>query len=106
MGATHGADHGPAAHGQMEIASHKAMFDGFLKVTEWACVFVAMLLGLTVFAFAMGMGWWIGLIVWAVIGVAAGALMGLGNTWWAALAGSTVILAVGGAVTMGIQSLI
>jgi hypothetical protein len=105
MGAAHGSDHGSFEHGHMDIAAHKAMFNGFLKVTEWSCVVFAMLLGLIVFAFAMGLGWWTGLIVWVVIGVLAGFLMGLGGAWWAMLIGSTVLLAVGGAVTMLVQSL-
>jgi hypothetical protein len=105
MGAAHGSDHGSFEHGHMDITSHKAMFNGFLKATEWSCVVFAMLLGLIVFAFAMGLGWWTGLIVWVVIGVLAGFLMGLGGAWWATLIGSTVLLAVGGAVTMLVQSL-
>lgn len=104
-GAHEGADHGSAGHGHMDITGQKAMFSGFLKTTEWACVMLAMMLGLTVFAFAMGMGWWTGLIVWLVIGALAGFLMGLGGGWWAFVIGSTVLLAVGGAVTMGIQAI-
>ncbi len=104
-GANHGANHGSVEHGRMDITSHKAMFSGFVKTTEWSCVMMAMLLGLTVFAFAMGLGWWTGLIVWLVIGVLAGFLMGLGGAWWAFVISSTVLLAVGGAVTMGIQAI-
>jgi len=100
-GANHGANH---EHGKMDISSHKALFNGFLKTTEWSCVLLAMVLGLTVCAFAMGLGWWTGLIVWLVIGVAAGFLMGLGGAWWATVIGSTVVLAIGGAITMGIQA--
>lgn len=106
MAAAHGPDDGHYEHGHMDVTAHKAMFDGFIKATEWGCVSLAMLLGLTVFAFAMGLGWWTGLAVWVLIGVAAGFLMGLGGAWWATLIGSTVLLAVGGAVTMGIQAII
>jgi Bacterial aa3 type cytochrome c oxidase subunit IV len=106
MAAAHGSDHGSTEHGKMDITSQKAMFDGFIKTTEWSCVMLAMLLGLTVFAFAMGLGWWTGLIVWVLIGVAAGFLMGLGGAWWATLIGSTVLLAIGGAITMGIQAIV
>jgi hypothetical protein len=106
MGAAHGADEGSAGHGQMEIGSHRAMFSGFLKAVEWSCVFLAMLLALTVFSFAVGLGWWTGLVAWAVIGVLAGLLMNMGGAWWATVIGSTVVLAIGGAVTMGIQSLL
>lgn len=106
MATAHGADHQSEEHGQSDLTAHKAMFNGFVKVTEWTCVGIAMLLALTVFAFAMGLGWWTGLIAWTVIGVLAGLLMGLGGAWWAALVGSTAALAIGGAITMGLQSLI
>lgn len=106
MAAAHGSDHGSTEHGHMDISAHKAMFSGFLKAAEWACVLTAMTLGLTVFAFAMGLGWWTGLIVWVVIGLLAGFLMGMGGAWWAVLVTSTVLLAIGGAVTMGIHALI
>lgn len=86
----------------MDMPSHRAMFSGFLKVTEWFCVALAMMLALTVFAFAMGLGWWTGLIAWFVIGLAAGFLMGLGGAWWAFLGISTVLLGVGGAITIGL----
>lgn len=104
-GAHHDADHGAFEHGKMDITAQRGLFNGFLKTTEWSCVMLAMLLGLTVFAFAMGLGWWTGLIVWLVIGVLAGFLMGLGGAWWAFVIGSTVLLAIGGAITMGIQAI-
>jgi Bacterial aa3 type cytochrome c oxidase subunit IV len=103
------ATHGESGHGSVEAAmdmpAHRAMFAGFIKTTEWSIVGIAMLLALTVFAFALGLGWWTGLIAWAVIGVAAGALLNMGGVWWAFVAVSTVVLGVGGAITMGLQSL-
>lgn len=97
MDATHGRD-----GGEMDLAAHRAMFSGFLKVTEWGCVFLAMLLALVVLAFAVGLGWWTGLIAWAVVGVAAGLFLNMGGAWWAVLGLSTVLLAVGGAITMAL----
>jgi hypothetical protein len=41
----------------------------------------------------------------AVIGVAAGALLNMGGVWGAFVAVSTVLLGVGGAITMGLQGL-
>lgn len=97
-----------AQHGSddnMDMPAHRAMFSGFLRITEWFCVAMAMLLGLTVLAFAVGLGWWTGVIAWLVIGLAAGFLMNLGGAWWAFLGVSTVLLGIGGAVTMFVQSL-
>ena len=101
MDATHGAEHGEAT----DLPAHRAMFSGFMKAAEWSIVGLAMLLSLVVLAFAVGLGWWSGLIAWVVIGAVAGALLNMGGVWWAVLAVSTVLLGVGGAVTMGLQSL-
>ena len=105
MAASHGdTDHG-AADAVMDLPAHRAMFAGFIKTTEWSIVGLAMLLGLIVLSFAAGLGWWTGLIAWVVIGAAAGALLNMGGVWWAVLAVSTVLLGVGGAITMWLQSL-
>lgn len=101
MAAAHGAGHG-GSHEDHDITAHRAMFDGFLKVTEWACVFLAMTLALIIFAFAVGLGWWTGLIAYFVIGLAAGFGLRMGGAWWALLVVSTVLLAVGGAITMAL----
>jgi hypothetical protein len=93
-------------HDNMDMPAHRAMFSGFLKVTEWFCVALAMLLALTVFAFAMGLGWWTGLIAWFVIGLVAGFAMNMGGAWWGFLGISTVLLAIGGAVTMGLLAVL
>ena len=101
MDATHGSDHPEAA----DLPAHRAMFSGFLKTTEWSLVGLAMLLALIVLAFAVGLGWWTGLMVWAVIGVVAGLLLNMGGAWWALLAVSTIVLAIGGAITMGLLAI-
>lgn len=88
-----------------DLTAHRAMFSGFLKVTEWTCVGLAMMLGLVVLAFAVGLGWWTGLIAWLVIGLAAGSFLKMGGGWWAFLGISTVLLALGGAATMGVMAL-
>jgi len=98
------AQHGSDTDQTMDMPAHRAMFTGFVKVTEWSCVALAMTLALTVFAFAMGLGWWTGLIAWLVIGLAAGFLLGMGGAWWAFLGISTVLLAIGGAVTLGVMA--
>ena len=56
-------------------------------------------------AFAVGLGWWTGLMAWVVIGLVAGLLLNMGGAWWAVLAVSTVVLAIGGAITMGLQAI-
>lgn len=102
-GHNHGAsDYHP---GEMDISDHKSTFSGFLKVAEWGTVSVIQWVGLATFAFAMGLGWWTGLIVYVVVGAAAGAIMKMGPAWWVTLALTTVALGVGGAITMGLMAL-
>jgi len=101
MAAAHGSDDDDL----MDMPAHRAMFAGFVKATELFCVALAMLLGLTVLAFAIGLGWWTGLIAWFVIGLIAGLLLKLGGGWWLWLGLSTVLLAIGGAVTMAVTAI-
>jgi hypothetical protein len=103
-----GGDHhggGDYHHGAMEISDHKSTFSGFMKVTEWGSVLTVMCVAGITFAFAMGLGWWTGLIVYVVVGAAAGAILAMGGAWWVTLAISTVLLGVGGALTMGLMAL-
>jgi hypothetical protein len=97
-----GGDH---THGAMDIKDHQSTFSGFMKVAEWGSVLTVMSVAFLVFAFAMNLGWWTGLIVYVIIGAIAGAVMKMGGAWWATLAISTVLLGVGGAITMGLLAL-
>jgi hypothetical protein len=103
-GEAHDAHGQAASHGQMEIGGQRALFQGFLKVVEWSCVLLAMLLALLVGAFAIGLGWWAGLAAWVVIGLAAGFLLKMGSAWWATLIASSLVLGVGGALAFGISA--
>jgi hypothetical protein len=106
-----GGEHHTGAHtsdyhpGEMDISEHKATFSGFMKITEWGSILTIAGVGLLVFAFAMGLGWWTGLIVYAVICVAAGLILKMGPAWWATTAVSVVLLGLGGAITMGLIAL-
>jgi hypothetical protein len=95
--ATHDTDH---THGKMEIADQSATFSGFLKLTEWGCVLLIMLLGLLVVAFAMGAGWLPGVAVWAVLGGVLGIIMRMGAGWFALVGVSTVLFGIGGLIAL------
>ena len=97
MGAAHGSDHTDMDK-VMDMPAHRAMFKGFMKAAEWGTLMIVMLVALLVVGFAMGLGWWVGLIAWVGIGLAAGALLGLGGAWWATLAVSTVLFGLVGVV--------
>jgi hypothetical protein len=99
-----GAAHNDHKHGDMDITEHKGTFGGFLKVTEWSSVLIAAFVAMFTFAFAVGLGWWVGLAAFIAIGVLAGLLLNMGPYWWATFLGLTGLLAVGGAITMGIMA--
>jgi hypothetical protein len=106
-GGHHSGGHhsGDYHHGEMDIAEHKSVFGGFMKVTEWGAVLIAASVAMFTFAFAIGLGWWTGLIVYAVICVLAGLIMKMGGAWWVTTAITVVLLGVGGAITMGLLAL-
>ncbi len=84
--------------GEMDIADQKATFAGFLTVSAWGSALTIMLVALLVVAFAMGAGWFAGVAVWAVIGVAAGVFLSMRAAWWATLVGTTLLMAIGGGI--------
>lgn len=96
---------GHHTRGAMDIADHRATFSHFAKISEWGALLIVMTVAFLAFAFAMGLGWWTGLIVFAVIGAIGGAVLKFGTTWWITLGGSVIALGAGGAVVMGMMAL-
>jgi hypothetical protein len=86
---THGGDYD---RGHMDISEHKATFSGFMKVTEWGGVLIIGLTALLTVTFAMGLGWFPGLLAFVVIGAVAGFMMRMGAAWWATLIASAVLI--------------
>jgi hypothetical protein len=82
----------------MDISEHRATFEGFGAWTVWGCALGVMSLALLVCAFALPLGWFVGVIAWLVLGVVLGLAMNMGAVWWATLAVSTVLLGVGGGI--------
>ncbi len=85
-----------AERGGMDIKDQRSTFQGFLKVSEWAVVLIAMAVALLTAAFAMGLGWWAGVGAFAGVGVGAGMILRMGGAWWATLAGLILVLSIGG----------
>jgi hypothetical protein len=106
-GGDHSSAHSSHAYhqGAMDITDHKATFSGFLKVAEWGTILTIASVGLLTFAFAMGLGWWTGLIVYAVVCAGAGLALKMGPAWWATTAITVVLLIIGGAITTGLIAL-
>lgn len=86
------------AHGNMDISDQKATFHGFLMATIWGCGLVAQIVGLLTLAFAIGAGWWAGLVVFVLIGVALGLSFKLSGVYWAVQVAMWVLLGIGGLI--------
>jgi hypothetical protein len=86
--------HSDYQHGHMDIAEHKATFAGFGKATEWGCVLVAATVGLFTFDLAIGLGPFIGILVYVLVCVGAGFMLKMGPAWWATTIVTTVVWSV------------
>lgn len=92
--------HDTAERGAMDIRDQKSTFGHFLTFSLWGTLFTTMVVALLTVAFAMGYGWLAGVGAFAAIGVVAGFSLGMRGGWWGLLIGSTIVLALGGLVTL------
>jgi hypothetical protein len=90
--------HAAADRGHMEIREQEGTFHHFLRFTEWGVLLIAMSVALLTVSFAMGYGWFAGLMAFVVIGAAGGAFLKMPGAWWAALIAITVALGLGGLI--------
>ncbi len=86
------------ANGGMEIQEQRETFGAFLGATLWTCVLLAQGVALATLAFAMGYGWWSGLLVFVIIGVVAAFLFRMAGAFWAVQIALWVLLAIGGGI--------
>ncbi len=87
-----------SAHGDMEIQEQKDTFHGFLMATVWMCILIAQGVALATLAFAIGAGWWMGWLVFVVLGIAAGFGLRMSSVYWAVQVVLWVLLGLGGLI--------
>lgn len=87
-----------SSHGGMDIADQKNTFHGFLITSLWGSALIIMYVALFTLAFAIGAGWFAGLLAFAAIGVVVGLVFSMSGAWWAVLVAQLVLLGLGGAV--------
>lgn len=92
--------HGVSERGGMDIHDQKSTFHHFLVFALWGTLYTVMAVALLTVAFAMGYGWLAGVGTYAAIGVLAGLGLGMRGGWWGLVIGSTIVLALGGLVTL------
>lgn len=71
--------------GDMDIHAQKAMWHGFMRATAFGSALILVLVGYLTLVFAIGMNWFVALLLMGVAGAAIGALMGLGTAWYVSL---------------------
>lgn len=94
-----------SAQGGMEIKEQRETFHSFLSASLWVGVHVAQLVALLTFAFAIGAGWWMGWLVFVLIGVGVGLGFKMSGAYWALQVAEWVLLGVGGLVVPAIAGL-
>jgi len=92
------AQSGTQPTGGMDIQDQRETFHGFLSTTVWTSTLIAQGIALAVLAFAIGMGWWSGFVVFALIGVVAGLVFRMSGVFWAVQVALWVLLVIGGLV--------
>jgi Bacterial aa3 type cytochrome c oxidase subunit IV len=100
-----GTSGGHAHGGQMDIADQRQTFHGFLIATLWTCTLIAQIVALSTVAFAMGFGWWSGLLAFVAIGAAIGLLFRMSGVYWAVQVALWVLGAIGGALVGGLTGM-
>ncbi|MGE0596547.1 MAG: aa3-type cytochrome c oxidase subunit IV [Hyphomonadaceae bacterium] len=87
-----------AAGGGMDIHDQRSTFSGFLTATVWTSALIAQAVALLTLAFAIGAGWWPGLIALVLIGVVTGLVFKMSGVWWAVQVSTWVLLGLGGMI--------
>lgn len=93
------------ANGNMNIQDQRDTFQGFLATSLWAGALITQGLVLATLAFAMGYGWWSGLLAFVAIGVVVGLLFRMSGAFWAVQIALWVVLAIGGAIVGGLSGM-
>jgi type IV secretory pathway VirB6-like protein len=93
---SHGAG-GDQRHG-MDITDQRQTFSGFLTATVWSCGLIAQSVMLLTLAFAIGAGWWPGVLAFIAIGFVLGLVFRMGGAYWATQIALYVLLILGGII--------
>jgi Bacterial aa3 type cytochrome c oxidase subunit IV len=86
------------ATGGMDISDQRSTFHGFLIAALWGCTLIAQSVALLTVGFAIGAGWWAGMIAFVAIGAVVGLLFKMSSTYWATQVALFVLMAIGGVV--------
>ena len=91
-----------ASQDNSDLPAHQETFHGFLISTVWVCGHIAQAIMLLTLAFAIGAGWFAGLLAYVAIGVGIGLAFRMSGAYWAAQIVQWVLLGIGGVVVPAI----
>jgi hypothetical protein len=94
-----------SAHGHMEIQDQKDTFHGFLMASVWGCCLVAQTIALLTVGFAIGAGWWSGLVALALIGAVVGFVFRMSGVYWAVQVALWILLGLGGLIVPALSGM-
>ena len=88
------ANSGSPAHEppKVNIENREAMFRNFVRFCGWGGMHVLLVTGYLTLVFAIGMNWFVALILMALAGIGGGLLMKLGSVWYLSLVGQAAIV--------------
>jgi aa3 type cytochrome c oxidase subunit IV len=73
--------------GEMNITSQKNTFDGFMSITLWSSLLLAVTLLYLTLVFAVGMDWMGSLIGVAIVGIVLGLVTSMKTSWYVTIGG-------------------
>lgn len=87
-----------SAQSGMDISDQRETFHGFLVASLWIGGHIAQWVALLTLSFAIGDGWWMGWLVFVVIGVAIGVGFKMSGAYWAVQVAEWILLGLGGLI--------
>jgi hypothetical protein len=87
-----------SAQSGMDISDQRETFHGFLVASLWIGGHIAQWVALLTLSFAIGGGWWMGWLVFVVIGVAIGLGFKMSGAYWAVQVAEWILLGLGGLI--------
>ena len=95
-----------ASQDNSDLEAHQETFHSFLISTVWVCGHIAQAIMLLTLAFAIGVGWFPGLLAYVAIGVGIGVAFRMSGAYWAAQIVQWVLLGIGGLIVPAIANML
>ncbi len=73
--------------GDMDVSEQQRTWDGFMRASLWGSAILMLVIGYAVLAVALGLNWFVALVICAGAGIVGGTLMNMGGAWLATVVG-------------------